>query len=332
MIAESSSHICRLLLGFVFLGWTGCRSIGEPRPGDSQKAAVGSESGSAAPVRYRLKAAAYWRLSPPHHERFDASGLLLTPQGKLWTVSDRGASLYEIDLAEGNEAAGLSLLTNLFTASQLAPLDPEKADRYDVEGIARDSSGRIYLCEEANRWILRWDPETDHVRRLPIDWAPVEKYFSRSDRNASFEGVAVGDSHLYVANEREIGRVITVDLKAFKVVDDFQVRPWGNEAQDTHYSDLCWFDHALYVLLRSARMVLKVEPGTHRVLAEYDFSDMEKSSRVAYLYTWLTGTMEGLAVDRDAIWLVTDNNGVGRLRNPEDSRPTLFKCLRPDRD
>jgi hypothetical protein len=42
-------------------------------------------------------------------------------------------------------------------------------------------------------------------------------------------------------------------------------------------------------------------------------------------------TMEGLAVNRDFIWLATDNNGLGRMRYPKDLRPTLFRCRRPDR-
>lgn len=42
--------------------------------------------------------------------------------------------------------------------------------------------------------------------------------------------------------------------------------------------------------------------------------------------------MEGLAVNRDFIWLVTDNNGLGRVRHREDLRPTLFQCPRPDRE
>jgi hypothetical protein len=41
--------------------------------------------------------------------------------------------------------------------------------------------------------------------------------------------------------------------------------------------------------------------------------------------------MEGLAVDKNYFWLVTDNNGWVRKKFPDDSRPTLFKCARPDK-
>jgi hypothetical protein len=97
------------------------------------------------------------------------------------------------------------------------------------------------------------------------------------------------------------------------------------------YSDLSWFENALFVLLRESRCVLKVDPTNYAVLAEYDFREVERHPEAAYYTRYPTGVMEGLAVDRDAIWLVTDNNGLGRIRAPRDPRPTLFKCLRPDR-
>jgi glutamine cyclotransferase len=97
-----------------------------------------------------------------------------------------------------------------------------------------------------------------------------------------------------------------------------------------HYSDLCWFDGALYVLLRHQRCVLKVDPASRRVLAEYDFREFERQPEFAYRREYRTGVMEGLAVDRTHFWLVTDNNGLARTTDQADSRPTLFRCRRPD--
>ncbi|MBU6401125.1 MAG: hypothetical protein KGS61_12460, partial [Verrucomicrobia bacterium] len=100
-----------------------------------------------------------------------------------------------------------------------------------------------------------------------------------------------------------------------------------------HYSDLCWFDGALFVLLRECHVVLEVNPASHRVLAEFDYAAMENAPEAAYytLYHYPMGTMEGLAVSRDCFWMVTDNNGLGRIRYPRDLRPTLFRCPRPDK-
>lgn len=282
-------------------------------------------------ARYTLKAAQTWPITLPHDQRFDTSALLLMPDGGLLTLNDRGASLFRITFRDNQESAELALMPGMFTAGQLAPFAREKMGRYDCEGIARDERGRLYVCEEANRWVLRHDPGTQRVERLAIDWTPVQEYFSRTDRNASFEGIAVGAGKIYLANERNTARIIVVDLESLKVTDHFKVFPRGHGAWDLNYSDLSWFDGALFVLLRESYVVLKVDPASHEVLTEYDYRPVENAPLVAYHKKYPTGTMEGLAVDEEFIWLVTDNNGEGRLQDPADKRPTLFKCPRPDR-
>ena len=101
---------------------------------------------------------------------------------------------------------------------------------------------------------------------------------------------------------------------------------------DAHYSDLCWFDGALYALMREDHVILKINPATHFVLAEYDFAEMEDDPDAAYykVVPLVTGVMEGLAVDKRYFWLCTDNNGLSRKHHPGDTRPTLFRCRRPD--
>ena len=113
--------------------------------------------------------------------------------------------------------------------------------------------------------------------------------------------------------------------------DDFAVRSSVVSFWGPHYSDLCWFRRELYVLMREDHVILRVDPRLHRVLAEYDFRAMEFSDEYRYhrLYPFV-GVMEGLAVDQDYFWLVTDNNGLSRERHPNDTRPTLFVCPRPD--
>ena len=308
------------LAGAWSVGWTGEAQAQDP-----------TAAKSAAPFkRHTLRAEKIWQLNPPKGERFDASGLLLQPNGELLTVNDRGAGLYHIEFRDGTNSANLVSLTNCFTEAQLAPFAKDKVERYDCEGIARDEQGRLYLCEEANRWILRFDPLAKKVERLAIDWSSVQNFFHPTDRNASFEGIAIGDGKLYVANERQQGRIIEVDLATGKILDDFVVRPSTSNARDIHYSDLSWFDGALFVLLRESRCVLQVDPTTKKVLAEFGYGEMERDPEVIYHNKYPTSTMEGLAVDRDFIWLVTDNNGRGRAKYPDDIRPTLFKCKRPD--
>lgn len=275
-----------------------------------------------------LKADGVWRLNPPKGERFDASGLLLMADGSLLTVNDRGAAVYRIEFSDNSGEADLKPIPGWFTKEQLAAFTPEKHGRYDIEGLTRDSQGRIYLCEEADRWVLRLDPKTGKVERLEIDWTPVRKYFSQ-DGNASWEGITVGeDDRLYLANERKRGRIVVVDLKMLKVVDNFAVGMGTVAARDVSYSDLSWQDGHLFVLLREYRCVLEVDPVTRSVVAEYDYRSVENNPADAYHKFYPTGIMEGLAVDGANIWLVTDNNGRGRLKAPDDHRPTLFRCPR----
>ncbi len=243
----------------------------------------------------------------------------------------RQPQLYRVEFRAHSESADLVPLTNCYTPAQLAPLAAEKSRPFDCEGVAADESARIYVCEEGDRWVLRFDPRTQKVERLKIDWSPVQRYFSRADPNASFEGIAVGKGRLYVANERNEGRIIVVDLESLRVIDDFVVHSSVWSLWAPHYSDLCWHGNALYVLMREEHVVLQVDPRSHRVLAEYDFRGIEFGVENQYhlLFPFI-GVMEGLAVDESGIWLVTDNNGLGRAKHPDDTRPTLFRCRRPD--
>ncbi|MCI0534022.1 MAG: esterase-like activity of phytase family protein [Verrucomicrobiales bacterium] len=281
--------------------------------------------------RYTLHAEQTWQLNLPNGQPFDASGLLIKPDGEILTINDRSSRLYRIQFVPNTNSADLIAVPDYFTSAQLAKFKNQKFGRYDCEGIAQDKEGRLYICEEADRWILRCDAGTKTVERLAIDWSPAKQYFNPIDVNASFEGIAIGGDRLYVANERQLGRIIAVDLKTLRVTDDFAVASLGAKARDVHYSDLSWFDGALYVLLRESRCVLQVEPESHTVLAEYSFRDMEREPDVLYRLLYPTGNMEGLAVDRDHIWLVTDNNALGRVKYPKDIRPTLFKCKRADK-
>ncbi len=280
---------------------------------------------------FTLKAEHVWQMNLPGGQRFDASGLFLEKPGGLLTESDQQIGVYRIRFDPGGNWVDLERIPDCFTEAQLAPFAREKVGHYDCEGVTEDDRGRIYLCEEGNRWILRWDPQTKTVDRLNIDWSPVEKYFS-SDRNAAWEGIAIHGSTLYVANERKKGRLIVVDLNTLKVTDSFVVRASHSIWYEPHYSDLCWFDGALYALMREDHVILKIDPATHQALAEYNFADMENDPEVAYhkVVPLVVGVMEGLAVDKNYFWLCTDNNGLGRKLYPNDTRPSLFQCRRPD--
>ncbi|MBL9136528.1 MAG: esterase-like activity of phytase family protein [Verrucomicrobiales bacterium] len=322
-ISQARAWACAFLIAGV-VGGPSNRAAEGPLPQDPL-------SGS----RYELTADRWWLLNLPDGQRVDASGLVRFPNGDWWVVNDQRNSIYQLEFpkegAASTNSVDLLRVPGLFEPMPLKALGIGEHARLDCEGLALDGSGRVYLCEEARRWILRWDPSTKALSRLPIQWGAVAKYFHPTDFNASFEGIAVSGDRLYVANERQEGRIIVVDVKSLAVVDDFMVAPSDSVGRDHNYSDLCWSDGSLWVLMRDVRKVLRVDVRTKSVIAEFDYGAMETARPVAYGALVAPGFMEGLVVDEEWLWLLSDNNGVGRRANLKDIRPTLFRCRRPDR-
>lgn len=274
---------------------------------------------------FKLALDEFWRIELPNGKRFDASGLAFAGTNML-VVADAIQTPFYLRL--GEEHLATLARTEIFTPQQMIEPLGQLRSRYDFEGLARDDAGRIYVCEEGQRLVLRFDPATKKVERLPIDWTPVSKYFLNPTGNAAWEGVAVGGGKLWVANERERPRIIELDLETLKILGDFapEASFWGLVL---HYSDLCYFDGKLFVLLRHHRVILEVDPAFRAVVAEYDYRAIEDAPEHEYRKDYPTGVMEGLAVDKDYFWLVTDNNGFPRIADPADTRPTLFRCKRP---
>jgi hypothetical protein len=302
------------LIGLLASLWAGCSSHRTP---------AGSTTRTLP-----LAVAESWTLTPPV-ARFDASALVRLPDGRLLTVNDKETGLFEIRFPESGNEAGLVPYSGLPPAL-FEPLTPGRDLPWDIEGIGIDSTGALYLGEEHLRWILRQPAPGKPLERLPIDWAPVSRWFSKTDRNASFEGVAVGDRFLYVANERDTGRILEIDRKTLKVVGDFQPRPPGATG-DIHYTDLCWFDGELWALCREHRRVLCIDPKTRAVRLCFGYFPIEMDPKYAYQHLLPYGFFEGLSVDAENVWLLIDNNGYPRKSNPQDARPLLLRCPRPDR-
>jgi hypothetical protein len=307
----SLTTVCRILFGVLSLGTLLCDGAEVP-----------------APPRYTLAQNDRWLLSLSGGSRFDASALLRLPDATLLTLNDKGLPAYRIELAPRG-IARLHPDTNFFPLAAVRLAAGGKPISQDVEGLGQDDSGRIYLCEEGGRAIYR-TTAGGPVEKLEIDWTPVRAWFDPKDGNASFEGIAVGAGRIYIANERSTGRILVVDQTSLKVIDDFRVTPHQSGDGDPVYSDLSWWRGHLWVLCRQTRFVLQIDPTTHRVLAEFDYSDVELAPENAYLSPLGFGYFEGLSVDDEFIWLASDNNGLPRRMAPTDSRGLLVRCRRPD--
>jgi hypothetical protein len=274
-----------------------------------------------------LKADRVLVVNTPDDRRIDTSALLALGGDRFLTVNNLRPEAFVVSGPADATQTRLEPSPEFLAPGRLAALANRRRHGYDLEGLARDEQGRTYICDEAQRWVLRLSPGDGPAELLEIDWGPAARFFSKDDRNASFEGIAVGGGRLYVANERTAPGIVVVDLKSLAVVEVFQPRPWKGSLLGTHYSDLCWFEDRLWVLCRQHQVVLEINPATHAVLAEYDYEAAEES--LGYRKAMPAGLMEGLAVERDAIWLITDNNGWARRDGPRDLRPTLIRCPRP---
>ncbi|HTI71591.1 MAG TPA: esterase-like activity of phytase family protein [Candidatus Limnocylindria bacterium] len=279
---------------------------------------------------YTLTVERRWALQSANGERFDASGLNRLADGRLVTVNDKDTGVFEVDLGPG-EVASLRRIPGVLDRASLQKLCPGRTLPFDLEALAVDSTGRLYVTDEAERLVFRYDFGTRTVDRLAIDWSPVTKWFNAADRNASFEGVAAGDGKLFVANEREVGRIIELDAGSLQITRDFQVRPPGVTSTDVHYSDLAWHDHELWILCREHRQVLAYNPATQKLRAAFGYKDIELDSEYAYRHLLPYGFFEGLYIDDTYIWLCIDNNGYPRRSDEKDSRPQIIRCRRPDR-
>src|SRR5688572_12718495 len=161
-----------------------CSTIPKREAAGQWPAQASIDEAPAKPKRkvFLLSADDFWRLELPEGKQFDASGLVWA-DGKLLVVADGYPTLFEVEFGLANSAR--LNRTAIFTSGQLAPFTAGKRGRFDFEGLARDAAGRIYACEEANRWIFRFDAAAQKVERIEIDWAPVWQFLS-ADENASF--------------------------------------------------------------------------------------------------------------------------------------------------
>ncbi|MCP5006566.1 MAG: esterase-like activity of phytase family protein [Planctomycetes bacterium] len=276
-----------------------------------------------------LQMDSFWRIDVPDETRMDLSGLVITNNGRFLTIDDKEFNLFELRPQEDISRASI-VASDLIRSEDLVEYRRTKVGLMDCEGLAVDADGNIYICEEQHRWIFKVNSNVKRLKRLKIDWSPVTKYFNPTDKNASFEGVAVSHKHLFVINERDRARIIVVDLASLKVLDHFTVYSTMHPSLFVHYSGLSWFDGKLYILLRHSQVILEIDPETHRVIAEYSFRNTERESGFNYRSRYWTGCMEGLHVSNDFFWVLTDNNGNSLKENRDEDRPTLIRFKRPE--
>jgi uncharacterized protein YjiK len=253
---------------------------------------------------------------------------LVSVDGKLFAVSDKhDDTLFELELA-ADRARAIPALR----------FEAPRGARLDLEGLARDADGAFLLASEGRYQILRVTPagKAEPVCTSLEAFGESVGLFARF--NAGIEGVVrLPDGGLLVAAEREPRGLI--ELPGPGVLDGARAWPMpgsrcpAGAARGNDFSDLAILAGDVYALARNAHLVVRLERAANRWLERgaWSYALTENDPRYAYRDRTF-GIAEGLALDADRVFLVTDNNQQARAQDSADRRAQLFVFRRPGSD
>jgi len=271
---------------------------------------------------------------------FEPSALCFDSEGRLYTVADKGYfSIFELERVSSGYNAKNSISIN---KSQLLKLRFKKRHKFDFEGLEYNPNNKLfYLADERDRKVFTVDRE-GNINELPID---VNSYLKtnkikNSHSNSGLEGLTLDakNNKLFLIKEMNESLIIVVDLNNNKIEKHFKVNLPGRV--EPALTDASFFDGYLYVLIRSHRLIAKLNPETGEVLATYDYRKHEENNKNVYIKIPTVGNnhdkdgygvMEGLAVTNDKFYIVTDNNMLPLKSNFFKNLPQLLILNRPDK-
>lgn len=272
---------------------------------------------------------------------FEPSALCFDSDGKLYTVADKGYfSIFELERTSKGYNAKSSININ---KSQLLKLRFKKKNKFDFEGLEYNPNNKLfYLADERDRKVFTVDRQ-GNINDLGIDVNAYlkTKNIKNSAENSGLEGLTLDPktNKLYLIKEMNESAIIVVDLNTNKIEKHFKISLPGRV--EPTLTDASIFDGFLYVLIRSHRLIAKVNPETGEILTTYDYRKYEENNKNVYIKIPAIGNthdkdgygvMEGLAVTNDHFYIVTDNNMIPLKSNPLKNDPQLFILNRPDKN
>jgi hypothetical protein len=271
-------------------------------------------------------------------KHFEPSALCFDDSGTLYTVADKGNySVFSLKKdAKGYEAVESVKMNTL----QVLKMRLKKKYKYDFEGLAYHNN-LFYIADERDRKVLTVD-RLGNLKDLGID---INGYLKanniRNDvSNSGLEGLTIDRKNniMYLLKERQESAILVVDLNTNKIIKHYKVNLPG--PVEPALSDASFFEGNLYVLVRSHRLVLKLNPENGEIISSYDYRKIEEDPKYVYLKVPTFGAsgvdpdgygvMEGLAVTADSIYLATDNNELPLKKNFFNNYPQLFVLNKPE--
>ncbi len=289
---------------------------------------------AAAPVSPAQLLASYWLEGSAG---LDISGLSFCG-GELLAVSDKNsAEIYSVDLAAPGailksraQLAGLDVPEGESAGLVAGLLEMVRPDaEMDFEGISCDGD-YIYLVSERHNRIAGIAPD-GAVGWQPQRWAASARASGYLKKfNAGAEGLVKAGTDFWIAMEREPRGLLRLSPGADPQI--FAIPPvagldFSDRSEDI--TGLAVYDGALFTLERNAFAVCRRSLQNLRAEWCVDYRAIEEAPEFVYEETEY-GKGEGLAVDASGIYVVLDNNNVGRSADPEDRRALLLHLAFPE--
>ena len=199
----------------------------------------------------------------------------------------------------------------------------------DLEGITRDDDGSFYLASEGAFAILKVDADGKKASWVTTSLRKVGASAGLfQTRGGYLEGITLmGRDRFLITAERQPCGLIEVDMAPVQRIVEI-----ANHGSTNSYTGLHREVENVYILQRSTATIRR----TIRYL------DMDAPSTIwsfahivndpEYLYQheqFGAKTAEGLAMDRDRVYVILDNNNDARRMYPSDHRPLLLVMKRP---
>lgn len=268
---------------------------------------------------------------------FEPSALCTDDKGNIYTVSDKlSTGIYRIWQNGDKYQANEDINTN---NTQILKLRLKKKNRFDFEGLEY-FNGLFYVADERDRKVFTID-KSGNIKDLEID---INGYMNSNnignkESNSGLEGLTIDPNKkkMYLMKERQESAILVVDMNTNKIEKHFRISIPGNV--EPALTDASFYNGFLYVLVRSHRQILKVNPENGEVLSIYDYRKYEEDPEYVYrkVPQWFGsadedgyGVMEGLLVTKDSFYVASDNNMIPSQSGLFKNKPIMFVFDKPE--